>query len=262
MKKKVFREERLRMIMEMLFEQKSVTVDQLSNKFDKSAGMIRLDLTELESRGLISRTHGGAILVSDSAEDFVLEKNLLQLRVETKEEEKVRIGKAVAELIHDGDSVMIDGGSTNYFVAMELRKKRNLKIVTTSLFLFPVLSEIPDAVIYLTGGVLRREYQDTFGEIALDTIKRFQPEHTILGVDGVSRSSGFTTVDPGLAMIKRQMVAVSKNLIVAADSSKFGKVCLLTIADIQDTSIIVTDSNLPVAEAEAIRALGPDVILA
>ncbi len=61
MKKKVFREERLHMIMEMLFEQKSVSVDQLTRKFDKSAGMIRLDLAELETRGLISRTHGGAI---------------------------------------------------------------------------------------------------------------------------------------------------------------------------------------------------------
>lgn len=262
MKKKVFREERLRMIMEMLFEQKSVSVDQLTRKFDKSAGMIRLDLAELETRGLISRTHGGAILVQDSTEDFVLEKNLLQLRVETKKEEKIRIGKAVADLISDGDSVMMDGGSTNYFVALELRKKRNLKIVTTSLFLFPVLSEIPDATIYLTGGTLRREYQDTFGEIALDTIKRFQPEHTILGVDGVSRTSGFTTVDPGLAMIKRQMVAVTKDLIVAADSSKFGKVCLLSIADIQRTSVIVTDTGLPIEEADAIRQLGPEVIRA
>lgn len=262
MKKKLFREERLRMIMEMIFEQKSVTVDQLANHFEKSAGMIRLDLAELESRGLISRTHGGAILVSDPTEDFVLEKNLLQLRVETKKEEKIRIGKAVAELIHDGDSIMIDGGTTNYFIATEFRKKRNLKIITTSMFLYPVISEIPDAVIYLAGGVIHREYQDTYGDIAIETIKRFQPDYTIMGVDGVSRISGFTTVDPGLAMIKRQMVAVSKNLIVAADSSKFGKVCLLSIADIQDTSIIVTDTGLPVGEAEAIRTLGPEVILA
>ena len=262
MKKKLFREERLRMIMEMLFEQKSVTVDKLAENFDKSPGMIRLDLAELESRGLISRTHGGAILVSDPTEDFVLEKNMLQLRVDTKKEEKIRIGKAVANLIHDGDSIMIDGGTTNYFIALEFRKKRNLKIVTTSMFLYPVIAEIPDAAIYLTGGVLHREYLDTYGDIALETIKRFQPDYTILGVDGVSRTSGFTTVDPGLAMIKRQMVAVSKNLIIAADSSKFGKVCLLSVANVQDTSIIVTDSNLPVEEAEAFRKLGPEVILA
>lgn len=262
MKKKLFREERLRMIMEMLHEQSSVRVDQLTDEFDKSAGMIRLDLAELESRGLVSRTHGGAILMQNSTEDLVLVKNLLQLRAETKKDEKSRIGKAVAELIHDGDSLMMDGGSTNYFVAKELRKKKNLKIVTTSMFLFPSLWEIPDAVIYLTGGVINREYEDTFGEIALETIKRFRPEYTILGVDGVSRTKGCTTVDPGIAMIKRQMVAVSKNLIVAADSSKFGKVCLLSIADLQHISVIVTDSNLSVEEAEDYRKLGPEIILA
>ncbi len=262
MKKKLFREERLRMIMEMLFTNKSVTVAQLSKEFDKSAGMIRLDLAELESRGLISRTHGGAILVNDSTDDLFLEKNILQLRVESKKEEKTRIGKAVAELIHDGDSILIDGGTTTYFVAKELHKKRNLKIITTSMLLFPILWDIPDATIYLTGGVVHREFEDTYGDITLETIKRFKPEYTIMGVDGVSIANGFTTTDPSMAMVKRQMVAVSKNLIIVADSSKFGKVCLLSIADMQQTSVIVTDNNLPVEEAKAIRKLGPEVILA
>jgi DeoR/GlpR family transcriptional regulator of sugar metabolism len=262
MKKKLFREERLRMIMEMLFANKSVTVEQLSQEFDKSAGMIRLDLTELESRGLISRTHGGAILVNDSTEDLILEKNILQLRVESKKEEKARIGKAVVDLIHDGDSILIDGGTTTYFVAKELHKKRDLKIVTTSMLLFPILWEIPDATIYLTGGVVHREFEDTYGDITLETIKRFKPEFTIMGVDGVSTSNGFTTTDPSMAMVKRQMVAVSKNLIIVADSSKFGKVCLLSIADMQHTSVIVTDTGFPVEEAEAIRQLGPQVIRA
>jgi DeoR/GlpR family transcriptional regulator of sugar metabolism len=262
MKKKLFREERLRMIMEMLFTNKSVTVEQLSKEFDKSAGMIRLDLAELESRGLISRTHGGAILVNDSTEDLILEKNILQLRVESKKEEKIRIGKAVAELIHDGDSILIDGGTTTYFVAKELHKKRNLKIITTSMLLFPILWDIPDATIYLTGGVVHREFEDTYGDITLETIKRFKPEYTIMGVDGVSIANGFTTTDPSMAMVKRQMVAVSKNLIIVADSSKFGKVCLLSIADMQRTSVIVTDNNLPLEEAKAIRKLGPEVILA
>lgn len=262
MKKKLFREERLRMIMEMLFTNKSVTVEQLSKEFDKSAGMIRLDLAELESRGLISRTHGGAILVNDSTEDLILEKNILQLRVESKKEEKIRIGKAVAELIHDGDSILIDGGTTTYFVAKELHKKRNLKIITTSMLLFPILWDIPDATLYLTGGMVHREFEDTYGDITLETIKRFKPEYTIMGVDGVSIANGFTTTDPSMAMVKRQMVAVSKNLIIVADSSKFGKVCLLSIADMQRTSVIVTDNNLPAEEAKAIRKLGPEVILA
>ena len=93
MDKKVFREERLRMIMEILWEQKSVSVNELGEKFDKSTGMIRLDLAELENRGLISRTHGGAILVEDSTEDLILNKNVIQLRAETKKEENSVWGK-------------------------------------------------------------------------------------------------------------------------------------------------------------------------
>lgn len=262
MDKKVFREERLRMIMELLWEQKSVSVNELSEKFDKSPGMIRLDLTELEERGLISRTHGGAILFEDSTEDFVLDKNALTLRTETKKEEKQRMGKAVLDWIQDGDSIMIDGGSTTYYVAKQLHTKRNLKIITTSMFLFPVLWEIPDATIYLPGGVVHREYLDTYGDITIEGIKQFSPDKTIMGVDGISLINGLTTTEPSIALVKRQMIATSRKLIVVADSSKFGKVCLLTISDIRKADLIVTDNKLPEDEAKKIRNLGPEVVLA
>jgi DeoR/GlpR family transcriptional regulator of sugar metabolism len=262
MDKKVFREERLRIIMEILWEQKSVSVNELSEKFGKSTGMIRLDLAELESRGLISRTHGGAILVEDSTEDLILNKNVIQLRAETKKEEKQRMGKAVLDFIQDGDSIMIDGGTTTYYVAKHLHTKRNLKIITTSMFLFPILWEIPDATIYLTGGVVHREFHDTYGDITIEAIKKFSPDKTIIGVDGVSITNGFTTTEPSIAMIKRQMVSTSKNLIVVADSSKFGKVCLLTIADIQSANLIITDDKLSKIEANRIRELGPTLIRA
>lgn len=260
MEKKVFREERLRKIIEILWEQKRVSVNELSDNFSKSPGMIRLDLAELENRGLISRTHGGAILVEDSTEDLILNKNVLQLRAETRKEEKIRMGKAVLDSIQDGDSIMIDGGTTTYYVAKHLHTKRNLKIITTSMFLYPVLWEIPDATIYLTGGVVHREFHDTYGDLTIESIKEFSPDKTILGVDGVSMTNGFTTTEPSIAMVKRQIVATSRKLIVVADSSKFGKVCLFTIANIQKANLIVTDDNFPEDEANKIRELGPTVI--
>ncbi len=262
MKKMIFREERLRLIMEILWDKKRVSVNDLAEKFDKSAGMIRLDLAELEERGLISRTHGGAILAENSPEDLVLTKKVLQLRTEQRKEEKIRIGKAVVDLIHDGDSIMIDGGSTTYFVAKELQTKRNLTIITTSMLLFPILWEIPNVTLYLTGGAVHREYQDTYGEITLESIKRFKPDHTIIGVDGFSISKGYTSTEPTIAMVKRQMVDVSNNLIIVADSSKYGKVCLLSITGIENSDIVVTDSNLPSDEAQLIRNLGPAVVRA
>ncbi len=262
MDKKVFREERLRMIMELIWEEKRIGVNELSERFEKSPGMIRLDLAELEERGLISRTHGGAILIEGSNEDLVLDKNALMMRADTKKDEKQRMGKAVLDLIQDGDSILIDGGTTTYYVAKQLHNKRNLKIITTSMFLYQSLWEIPDATIYLTGGVVHREYQDTYGDITIEALKKFSPDKTIMGIDGVSIPNGFTTTEPNMAMIKRQMVATNKNLIVVADSSKFGKVCLLKVTEIHNADVIVTDKKLSEIEADKIRKLGPKVILA
>ena len=108
----LFREERLQMIMEMNYEKKKVFVKALAEQFGKSPSSIRLDLAELENRGLINRTHGGAILAEVVGSTYVLDKGFLSQRKETAKEEKKRIGRAVIELISDGDSIMIDGGST------------------------------------------------------------------------------------------------------------------------------------------------------
>jgi DeoR/GlpR family transcriptional regulator of sugar metabolism len=262
MKKLLFREERLRMIMETIYEQRNVVVNDLAEKFGKSASSIRLDLAELESRGLISRTHGGAILADESTEDFILNKKYLQIRAETYREEKQRIGKVAADLVQDGDSVMIDGGSTNYFVAKNLQKKRGLTIITISTFLFPILWEIPDAKIYLCGGLVHREFEDTYGDIAMESINKFKPDHTIIGMDGISCEHGLTTTEPIMAMLKRQMISVSKDLIVVSDSSKFGKVCVLAVADITAAKTIVTDNKVSLDLVRKIEQRGPTVLVA
>jgi len=262
MKKLLFREERLRLIMETIYEQKSVVVGELAEKFGKSASSIRLDLAELESRGLISRTHGGAILAEESAKDLVLNKKYLQYRLETYKEEKERIGKIAADMIQDGDSVMIDGGTTNFYVAKNLHKKRGLTIITTSVFLFPVLWEIPDATIYLAGGLLHREFEEMYGDIAQESILRFKPDHTIIGIDGLSIEQGLTSTEPIMAIAKRQMISVSKDIIVVSDSSKFGKVCLLSVSSLKDVNKIVTDDKVSKEYVERIEKVGPKVYLA
>ncbi len=262
MKKKMFREERLRLIMENIYDQKKVVVNDLARQFGRSSSSIRLDLAELESRGLIVRTHGGALLADEAADDLILNKKFLQLRAELNKEEKQRIGAAAIDLIHDGDSIMIDGGTTNYFFAQNLAQKRGLTIITTSIHLLPVLLEISDAKIFLTGGLVYRDFEDMIGEIPLDSIARFKPDHTVIGIDGVSIEHGLTTTEPTMAPLKRKMVSVSSNLIIVSDSSKFGKVCLLSVADLKAASTIVTDARLPLEFAEKIESFGPTVIRA
>lgn len=257
----MFREERLRLIMETINEKKVVHVKELSRLYNCSPSMIRIDLKELESRGLLSRTHGGAISAENLNQEYAIHKTLLQLRRETYQEEKSRIGKAVVDLIHDGDSVMIDGGSTTFFVAQNLNQKRGLTIITTSLLLMPLIRAIPDAKVFLTGGMYYDEFDEMIGEITLESIARFKPDHTIMGIDGISVEYGLTSTEPTVAPLKRKMVSNSRDLIVVSDSTKFGKVCLLPVADLSKAQKIVTDNKLSPQMAEAIKNKGPSLLL-
>jgi len=258
----LFREERLRLIMEMIYEKKKVFVKELANRFGKSASSIRLDLTELESRGLINRTHGGAILVDTVNNTYVVDKKYLRLREETAKEEKQRIGKAAIELINDGDSIMIDGGTTTYYVAQNLNKKRGLTIITTSFYLLPVLLEISDAKIYLTGGLIHRDFEDLIGDISNDSIRRFKPDNVIIGIDGMSIKSGFTSTESSIRQIKKQMKQVGGRTVVVADSTKIGKVCPRHVLDINDVYAVVTDTGASQKFIQSFSKLDTKLILA
>ncbi len=242
---KIFREERLRMITEMAHEQKKLIVNDLADCFDRSPSSIRLDLAELEQRGLLKRTHGGAILAEDAENDFVFGKNFLNKRVESNKKEKQRIAEAVSEMIHDGDSIMIDGGSSTYYVAESLQSKHGLTAITSSLYLLQPLMENPETKIYMTGGLIHRDFQDTIGEITFDSISRFSPSYAIIGIDAFSIDQGFTTTEPAMAQIKKRMIAASKKAIVVADSSKYGKAGLFHVSNLKDVFALVTDNGIP-----------------
>jgi DeoR family transcriptional regulator, fructose operon transcriptional repressor len=261
-RKKIFREERLQLILEKLVQEKKVVVSDLVEYFNVSPSLIRMDLAELESRELILRTHGGAILPENPTEPLIVGKKFLQLRDETNAEAKVKIGLATMDLIKDGDSIVIDGGSTAFAVAKNMHLRRGLTIITTSIHLMPVLLEIPDAKIYLTGGLVHREMEDLIGDISQDSIGRFAPDIAIMGIDGVSISKGLTTTEPTIAPIKRKMFAVSKKTIVVCDSTKLGKVCLLHVANIDEVDTIVTDELIGPDYKKQIEDMGTTVIQA
>jgi DeoR/GlpR family transcriptional regulator of sugar metabolism len=258
----LFREERLQLIMKLLLENKKVLVADLVTHFNVSASTIRLDLAELETRGVLSRTHGGAILPEKLINELITSKNLLALRDETKTAEKDAIAKSVVDLINDGDSIMIDGGSTTARIAYRLAKKRNLTVITTSYHLLSILIEIPDVKIFTTGGLLHRDFKDFTGEISLDSISRFHTDITILGIDGISVKHGLTTPDIMMAQIKKRMIASSKNLVVVADHSKIGKVCLVPVIPLDSSLTLVTDDKSDPETIALIRSLGTKTIVA
>ena len=257
----MFREERLKQILEKLLVNKKISVDDLSAEFKLSSSSIRNDLTELESRGLLTRTYGGAILPDLLDTHLMIKKNLFQMRMETHRAEKDAIGQAVAELIEDGETIMLDGGSTTAFVARHLAEKKRLTIVTIATNLVPNLMAIADADVYITGGMIRRSDQITIGEITLDALGRFHTNTGILGTDGISLQYGLTATDASISAIKRKIMGACKRIIVCCDHSKLDQVCLLPVAPVENIDILVTDDQVPMEIIEAIRARGPKVIV-
>lgn len=258
----LFREERLQMILERLLADGKVFVADLAEQFEMSSSTIRNDLAKLQSRGLLVRTYGGAVLPEQVNTQLVVRKSALQLRAEAYRAEKEAIGRAAADLVSDGDTIMIDGGSTTHHVVRHLLDKRDLTFVTNATSLLPDLLTIPDANICLTGGLLHRGFETLLGEASIDVLERFRATKAILGIDGVSLQSGLTATNNSVAIAKQKMIAASEQVIIVCDHTKFNQVCLIPIARVGEIDCLVTDSGAPSGIVEAIRAQGPTVILA
>ena len=260
--KKMFREERLQLISERLLAGQAVYVDELARDFEVSPSSIRNDLAELEERGLLKRTHGGAIASARLPGRMVTQKSSFELRKATDQAEKSAIGRAAAAMIKAGDTLMIDGGSTTLHVTRHLAGKSGLTIITNAVSLLPDLMAMPEARIYVSGGLLDTQFETLVGEMTADAIGRFRTSKAILGIDGISADGGLSVTDPAVAATKRRMMAASNELIIVADHTKLDQVCLVPVAPLTEVDYLVTDSGAPADLVEAIRAYGPKVIVA
>jgi DeoR/GlpR family transcriptional regulator of sugar metabolism len=258
---KTFREERLRVIAERVMAGQTVYVNDLAEEFGVSPSSIRIDLSELEGQGILKRTHGGAILADGLAGRLIAAKLPFEARQQQLQAEKEAIGRAAAALIDDGDAIMIDGGSTTTYVARHLGEKRGLTLITNAIALLPDLMAIPDAQVYVTGGLLDRGFVTLFGEMALDTIGRFRTAKAILGMDGISADVGLTVTDPAVAATKRKMMEAGGQLIVVCDHTKLNRVSLYALAPLAAMHTLVTDAGAQPDDVDAIRACGPRVIV-
>jgi DeoR/GlpR family transcriptional regulator of sugar metabolism len=259
---KIFREERLQSIAERVRAGQIVRVNELAQEFGVSPSSIRIDLNELEGQGILKRTHGGAILAEALYGRLIVAKSPFETRQQQLQPEKEAIGRAAAALIDDGDTLILDAGSTTLYVARHLGAKRGLTILTNAVAPLADLMAIPDAQVYVTGGRLHPVYATLLGDVALDTIRRFHTTKAILGIDGLSLDRGLSVTDPAVAAAKRQMMEASDQLIVVADHTKLDQVSLYSLAPLETMHTFVTDAGAAPETVEAIRACGPRVVIA
>jgi DeoR/GlpR family transcriptional regulator of sugar metabolism len=260
---KLYAKERLTRIMEILRRESKVSVEALAQQFDVSGVTIRADLRELELRHLIMRTHGGALLKETIEESLREDRDPSYARRVTENiQRKEAIGRAAAALLRDGDSVMLDDGSTTLQVAHSLPLDRKLQIITNGVNICLELLENPSVEVIATGGTLNRVDLSYTGKVAEDTVRRFFANKAILGASGISLTQGITAPDQQKAELKKTMMAHSHELIIVADSSKLARVTLVQIATIEKVHTIVTDTGAPADFVKSLRDTGVTVVLA
>lgn len=250
----MFSEERQQHILEMLNSKASIKVNELAEMFNVSESTIRRDLKQLDENGVISRTHGGA--VSNFRTNF---EPTFNEKMDEKHEEKVSIGKVAADMIKDGDTIILDSGTTTLEIAKNITAK-NITVITNSIDIAGVLSHKEDIDIIVTGGSLRLNTRAMVGPITEMVLKNFRVDKAFVGANGVSLKEGITTPNFLEAHSKKAMMSVADKVIVVVDSSKFNNISFSIISSIKNVSTIVTDSILDEAIAREFENEGIEII--
>jgi len=249
--------ERRAKILEILGNNEKVIVTDLSPIFNVSNVTIRNDLYKLEEKGLLVRTRGGAIKNPRVKTDYQLNKELTHHL-----KEKKLIGKKAAELIQEGETILLDSGTTTLEVASNLANIKNLTIITNALNIAGELLNYSNFKVVMLGGNLRQSSSSFLGPITESNLKNIYCDKVFLGVNGIDSKYGISTTHIEDAHLNRLMMDVAKEVIVVTDSSKFEKRSFSKISPINSINTIITDSNIPKEELKNLQSIGVKVVIA
>jgi DeoR/GlpR family transcriptional regulator of sugar metabolism len=228
-------------------------VTALADEFGVSEMTVRRDLQALASDGKLERVHGGAVNV-ESERPF---SEIVVERLESKD----RIGRAAAALIEDGQTVMIDIGTTTLQVARHLRG-RSLTVITTNLAVYEELLPEPEIELVLPGGAVRRNYLSLVGMLAEDALRRLRADIAFLGTSGIDADLAVWDTTMVEVPIKRAMIAASQRTVLLADAAKFGMDAMVRVCEASELDAIVTDERVPTERRKALDEAGVEVIVA
>ena len=242
--------EREKEILKLLSNDPGVSVARMSELLGVSLVTIRSDLNDLSQKGIVQRTRGGA---APAYHPNVLERQNLNV------EAKNRIAQAAAALVGDGDTIMIEAGTTTALVAKHLLGKRYVNIVTNSTLILPFARMNPGIHLTVVGGEFRPASESLVGPVALAELERFHVRLAFVGTDGFSPAGGLTTHLVEGAEIVRKMAERSESVVLVADSSKYGKIGFVRVLPLQGVRRLVTDAGLSERAAEELAAAGVEV---
>jgi DeoR/GlpR family transcriptional regulator of sugar metabolism len=250
-------QKRMQQILRMLETRASVPVSELSLAFAVSEVTVRSDLAALARQGLVARVRGGVRVLQQGQSEVGFD---LRLRLEV--ERKRAIARAAAALVGEGEAVALDASTTAYYLALELRGKRELVVVTNGLLVATALADAPGITVLVTGGTLRLSAMSLVGDLGTDVLRTTRINKGFLGARGLSLERGLMDLNPDEVRIKQEMADACEQVYGILDGTKWHRSALLSFAPLEDLTGIVTDSSAPADEVVAWRAAGIEVVLA
>ena len=251
-------EERRALLIEKLREDGYVQVTEIADELKISSATIRRDLTQLEEEGYCMRTRGGAVRSSQST--------TLELPYELKKQkfvvEKDKIAHEAIDLVENGDTLILDAGSTTYALAQLLSNKQRLTVVTNDLQIAISLASSPNIHLICTGGIARPHVFTLQGTEVVDFIKNLKVDKTFLGADAIHEDGSIGNVNIEEVAIKQAMMQAATTVILLADSSKFAIKGFAKVCDLNDVDVLVTDSGCPQKYKLLVKQLKTKLILA
>ncbi len=250
-------ETRKEKVMDLIKERGEVTVKELSTRLGVTSVTIRKDLKELESRGLIIRTHGGAVAPSHTK----VEWNFIQ-KSKQHVEEKLAIAKKALEFVKAGDSIILDSGTTTLAMAREIKRTHlhPLTVVTNNLFIATELVGTAVDLVVL-GGSVRENSFSLIGAFCEENLKKIYVDKAFIGATG-SSDEGFMTPDINEAKVKNMMVSQASEIFIVVDSSKFTHPSFAMYAHFNEIDHVITDWKVPYEVEKALKSFGVDVVKA
>jgi DeoR family fructose operon transcriptional repressor len=248
-------EERQYRIGEYLLKVEFASLEEIAKQVDASVSTVRRDVTVLEATGSVQRTHGGARIVVPRSDEFTFSaRDTRQLA------EKEAIGRACAELIQPGQSVVLDAGTTVYHVARYLESKAP-QIITNSLPVANLFASANRVEVFVSGGVIYPRVGVLVGPLAVEAFSKMHADVAIMSAGGITLE-GVTNSHGLLIDIQRAMIEGAQKVIFCFDHTKLGRKSVLPLCGLDSVDTIVTDSAAPASLVQALRAQSLEVVVA
>ena len=253
---RLFTKQRQQAIAELIARDGQATVERLCQQFAVSPATIRRDLDELDTQGVVIRTHGGAMRTAQAMPELPV----LQ-RGSDQGEAKRRIGKAAAAFIPERATVFLASGTTTLEIARALVSRNNLTVITNALNIACVLADAPGITLVICGGVLRRSELSLLGHLTNYALSELRADIVFIGAHAVSIEHGLSSDNLAEVMTDRAILDIGVQRVLVVDHSKFGKFATARVALLDDVHVIITNAEIDTTLVEQLHKHGMEVIV-